>query len=65
MQDLWYFVLAFLQADMDVDVYMELPHSFTNDSESLVIIKLKKNLYRLKQVANKSVEMLKNGIKAR
>lgn len=49
------FVLAFPQADLDIDIWMELPIGFQpiNDPEiaQMYILKLKKNLYSLKQAS--------------
>ena len=59
------FILAFPQAELDVDVYMELPYGFSNSSKNPVILKLKKNLYGLKQAAYNWHDMLKKGIEAR
>ena len=43
------FVLAFPQADIETDVYMKLPFGFEPpDKEREYVLKLKKNLYRLK-----------------
>ena len=46
-----YIVLAFLQADLDTDVYMELPFSFEFGPKGKYALKLKKNLYGLKSAA--------------
>ena len=46
------FVLAFPQAELDVEVYVDLPYGFTYDSKAPVELRLKKNLYGLKQAAN-------------
>ena len=48
------FVLAFPQADLDIDIWMELPIGFQtiedpNHSQLYYVLKLKKNLYGLKQ----------------
>eukprot|EP00957_Ditylum_brightwellii_P154000 11721731-Ditylum_brightwellii.AAC.1 len=47
------FVLAFLQADLDVDIWMELPLGFVPQDDlskaSRYLLKLNANLYRLKQ----------------
>ena len=59
------FILAFPQAELDVDIYMELPYSFSNNSDTPVVLKLKKNLYGLKQAAYNWHNMLKTGIEAR
>ena len=44
------FVLAYPQADLDVDIYTELPQGFNVGPESRTyVLKLQKNLYCLKQ----------------
>lgn len=45
------FVLAFPQADLDVDIYMELPWGFDNKGNRNRILKLNKNLYGLKSAS--------------
>ena len=49
------FVLAFLQADLNIDIWMELPFGFQtikdSDRSKLHVLKLKKNLYGLKQAS--------------
>ena len=49
------FVLAFPQADHDIDIWMELPIGFQTiedpDHSQLYVLKLKKNLYGLKQAS--------------
>ncbi len=49
------FVLAFPQADLDIDIWMELPIGFQMiedpDQSQLYVLKLKKNLYGLKQAS--------------
>ena len=58
------FVLAFPQAELDVDVYMELPYGFTVNSEGVpMILKLKKNLYGLKQAAYNWFGMLNESLR--
>ena len=62
------FVLAFLQADLDVPVYMELPIGMEIPGaayEKQYVLLLKKNLYGLKQVANSWYDMLKEGLMLR
>ena len=60
------FVLAFPQADLDVDVYMELPYGFRGpDSSKRYVLKLNKNLYGLKQASYNWFELLKSGLEAR
>ena len=41
------FVLAFPQADLDRDVFMELPYGFSAGDKGKYVLKLKKNLYGL------------------
>ena len=44
------FVLAYPQAELDVDIYMELPQGFNMGPESgIYVLKLQKNFYGLKQ----------------
>ena len=60
------FVLAFPQAELDIDVYMELPYGFQGpDSSKRYVLKLNKNLYGLKQATYNWFEMLKKGLYAR
>ena len=58
------FVLAFPQADLDIDVYMELPMGFVHDeaTRKSYVLKLNKNLYGLKQAAYNWFEHLKSGL---
>jgi hypothetical protein len=48
-------VLAFPQADLDIDIWMELPIGFQTiedpDHSQLYLLKLKKNIYGLKQAS--------------
>ena len=47
------FVLAYPQADLDVDIYTELPQGFNVGPESgRYVLKLQKNLYGLKQAGH-------------
>ncbi len=60
------FVLAFPQADLDVDIWMELPvgivvDQFSNNSPGHVL-KLNKSLYGLKQASLNWFEKLKQGL---
>ena len=41
------FVLAFLQATLERDVFMELPYGFEYGPRGKYVLKLKKNLYEL------------------
>ena len=44
------FVLAYPQANLDVDIYIELPQGFNVEPECRrYVLKLQKNLYGLKQ----------------
>jgi len=57
-------VLAFLQADLDTDVYMELPFGFDYGQKGEYVLKLKKNIYGLKSTATTWFKFLCEGIKA-
>ena len=47
------FVLAYPQANIDVDIYMELPQGFNVRPESgRYVLKLQKNLYGMKQAGH-------------
>ena len=59
------FVLAFPQADLDVDIYMELPYGFDIDGSKSYILKLNKNLYGLKNASHNFWNLLKSGLEAR
>jgi hypothetical protein len=59
------FVLAFPQADLDTDVYMELPFGFDFDGRRHFILKLNKNLYGLKNASLNFFNFLKDGLEAR
>jgi len=63
------FVLAFLQADLDIDIWMELPIGFQTikdpDHSHLYVLKLKKNLYGLKQASFNWYKKLRDGLKDR
>ena len=60
------FTLAFPQADLDVDVFMELPVGFDHEgSKGKYVIKLNKSLYGLKQAAHNWFQLLKSGLEAR
>ena len=57
------FVLAYPQADLDVDVYMELPQGFNLGHESgRYVLKLQKNLYGLKQAGYNWFENLSSAL---
>ena len=64
------FVLAFPQAHLDTDVFMELAYGFavdgkTNDGSKGYVLKLNKSLYGLKQAAYNWFEMLSKGLRDR
>ena len=60
------FTLAFPQADLDVDVFMEFPVGFDLGPDSRkYVIKLNKSLYGLKQAAHNWFELLKSSLEAR
>ena len=59
------FVLAFPQADLDVDIFMELPYGFDIDGKRGYVLKLNKNLYGLKDASRTFWMMLKEGLEAR
>jgi hypothetical protein len=60
------FILAFPQADLDVDIWMELPTGIVvrgEDNKSRAyVLKLKKSLYGLKQASLNWFEKLKQGL---
>ena len=58
-----YFVLAYPQADLDVDIYMELLIGFKVVPESgRFVLKLQKNLYGLNQVGHNSFRKLSSAL---
>ncbi len=61
-----HFVLEFPQADLDVDIWMELPMGIVvglHESKSRgYVLKLKKSLYGLKQASLNWFEKLKQGL---
>ena len=62
------FVLAFPQADLDVDIFMELPSGFevaNNIGGVRYILRLKKNLYGLKQAGLNWFDKLRKGLEDR
>ena len=64
------FVLAFPQADLDVEIWMELPIGFVIDEAAYgecrsYVLKLNKNLYGLKQASLNSYDKLCEGPIAR
>ena len=53
------FVIAYPQADLDVDIYMELPQGINVGPESgRYVLRLEKNLYGLKQAGHNWLEKL-------
>ena len=57
------FVLAYPQADIDVDIYMELPQGFNVVPENgRYVLKLQKNLYGLKQAGHNWSEKLSGAL---
>ena len=60
------FILAFPQAELDVDVYMELPAGFDKDGcNGKYVLKLNKSLYGLKQAAFNWFQLFKKGLEDR
>ena len=60
------FILDFTQADLDIDVFIELPVGFNLEPDSRqYIIKLNKSLYGLKQADHNLFELLKDNLEAR
>ena len=60
------FTLAFPQADLDVDVYMELPIGFDHSGcKGKHVLKLNKSLFGLKQAAYNWFKLLKSGLESR
>ena len=58
-----YFVLAYPQADLDVDIYMKLPQGFSVGPESgRYFLKLQENLYGLKQAGHNWFEKLSRAL---
>jgi hypothetical protein len=60
------FVLAFPQAELAVDIWMELPQGIAisnhEDHSQMYVLKLKKSLYGLKQASLNWFEKLKQGL---
>jgi len=56
------FVLAFPQADLDTDVYMEFPAGFSQNLRRTHVLKLNKSLYGLKQASSNWFKHLSNGL---
>ena len=59
------FTLAFPQANLDVDVFMEMPYGFDCDGNRGFVMKLNKNLYGLKQASYNWYQLIKSGLEAR
>ena len=60
------FVLAFPQAELEEELYMELPVGFEAlGADCSQVLKLKKNLYGLKQASANWYEMIKGGLERR
>jgi hypothetical protein len=58
------FVLAFPQADVECDIYMEVPHGFDlNEAKKKFCLKLKKNIYGTKQAGRVWNKHLDKGLK--
>ena len=62
-------VLVFPQADLDIDIWMQLPIGFQTikvpNHSQLYLLKLKKNLYGLKQASFNWYKKLQDGLKDR
>ena len=57
------FYFSYPQADLDVDIYMELPQGFNVGPESRrSVLKLQKNLYGLKQVGHNWLEKISSAL---
>ena len=56
------FVLAFPQADLDTDVFMELPFGFDVDGAKGYVLHLQKSLYGLKNSGRNWFQMLAKGL---
>jgi hypothetical protein len=56
------FTLAFPQADVKVDIYMELPLGCSTDLDGDYVLKLVKNLYGLRDTSKTWFEHLKKGL---
>jgi hypothetical protein len=59
------FVLAFPQADLNVDIFMELPYGFDFEGSRGYVLKLNKNLYGLKDASRTFWNMLSEGLQTR
>jgi hypothetical protein len=58
------FVLAFPQADLDTNVFMELPYGFQYGFKGQYVLKLKKNLYGLKSASITWFNFMCKGLEA-
>ena len=58
------FVLALPQADLDTDVFMELPFRFEFGPKGKYVLKLKKNLYGLKSAASNWFLKISKGLES-
>ena len=58
------FVLAFPQADLERDVYMELPYGFEYGHKRQYVLKLKKNLYGLADASFNWFKKLTEGLES-
>ena len=58
------FVLAFPQADLDRDVFMELPFGFSCGEKGAHVLRLKKNLYGLADASYNWFQKLSDGLEA-
>ena len=59
------FTLAYTQADLDVDIYIEIPAGFVAPEGGDWVLKLDKNLYGLKQAGLNWFETLKTALEKR
>ena len=58
------FVLAFPQASLDRDVFMEMPYGFEFGTRGQYVLKLKKNLYGLSDASYNWFNKLKEGLES-
>ena len=56
------FVLAYPQADLDKDIYMRIPAGYMVSKPGKYLLKLKKNVYGLKDAGRTWHEHLKQGL---
>ena len=60
------FVLAFPQADIDMDIYMQVPIGMeVDDTPGRYVLKLNKSLYGLKQASHNFYNHLTKGLESR